>query len=622
MKMTLLVIMTLLVLPIFGQNTKDLYMPREFKQAYNNETRSHEGIPGKNYFQNRADYVIRAEFFPNTKSIIGSEIITYKNNSSDSLSYIYINLYQNRFKKGEARDANVDPKNIHNGVEIKSIKINGTQIESSLLTYYSTILVFRVSNKILPNSENEIEIEWKQKMPETGMFRIGTYDESNFFVGYWYPKMNVYDDVVGWNKFGHTGNAEFYYDYGDFDVEITVPSEYNVWSSGLLQNTKDIFRDKYFKRINEASLTDEVIQIIRKEDRSENKITKTGVKHTWKFKSEHLPDFAFAVSNKYLWDATSVKIGDKRVLVNAVYNTKSKNFHTVAEISRNTIEYFSNTAPAIPYPYPQLTAFNGEKNGTEFPGIINDQDESSTMGTMFLTTHEIAHTYFPFYVGTNEQEYSWMDEGLATMIGLSAMAELMGTNEAAILKKFAGKYSSESAKLAIDIPPMTGSHSAGDFTYGFMTYVRPITAFSLLFDYLGKEKFYQGIQEFAKQWKGKHPIPYDLFHAFNKVADEDLGWFWKPWFFELGYADIAIEEIEYGDDKTIIHIDNLGSFPIPVHLTVNYKDGNQKKVNLKMDIWQAGIKSYKIEIPKGKIKELILNTDTPESFYDNNKRTF
>ncbi len=397
MKTTILqiLIVTIAVIPGFAQNTKDLYMPREFQQAYNNGTRSHEGIPGKNYFQNKTDYNITAEFFPETKSLIGSEIITYKNNSHDSLSYIYINLYQNRFKKGEARDANIDPKNIHNGVEIKSIKINGAQIDSSSLTFYSTILVFLVPNKIPPNSETKIEIEWKQRMPVTGMFRIGTYDESNFFVGYWYPKMNVYDDVVGWNKFGHTGNAEFYYDYGDFDVEITVPSEYNVWSSGLLQNTNEIFRDKYIERINEASLSDEVIQVISKEDRSKNKITKAGVKHTWKFKAEHLPDFAFAVSNKYLWDATSVKIGNKRVLVNAVYNAKAKNFHTVAEISRNTIEYFSNTAPAIPYPYPQLTAFNGEKNGTEFPGIINDQDESSTMGTMFLTTHEIAHTYFP-----------------------------------------------------------------------------------------------------------------------------------------------------------------------------------------------------------------------------------
>jgi len=620
-KFLVFVIVTISVVPYIAQNTEDLYMPREYKQAYKNETRSHDGTPGKNYFQNSTDYDIKVEFFPDTKLLIGSEIITYKNNSPDTLSWLYINLYQNLYKKGEARDSYMDYKSIHEGVKIKSLRINGDEIDSSSMTYYSTLLVFRVPKKLLPDSETKIKIEWQQVMPLSAMRRIGTYDESSFFVGYWYPKMSVYDDIVGWNTFGHTGNAEFYSDYGDFDVEIIVPAEYNVWSSGLLQNTNEIFRDKYIKRINEASLSDEVVQIISKKDRDENEITIEGEKHKWKFTASNLPDFAFAVSNKYLWDATSVKIGDKRVLVNAVYNNSSKNYRSIAEICRKSIEYYSNIAPAILYPYPLLTAFNGEVKGVEFPCMINDQEENK-IGTLFTTTHEIAHTYFPFYVGTNEQEYSWMDEGLASMIGVSALAELMGTDEANILRKATGKYHTQSAKLAIDIPLMTGTHSAGDFTSGFITYIRPITAFSLLFDYLGKEKFNQVIQEFTDQWKGKHPIPYDLFYVFNKVAGEDLGWFWKPWFFDLGYADIGIGKIEYSTDKTIIQIENIGSFPIPVNLRVKYKDGTEKTVMLKMDIWQSGIKLYEIEILKGEISEVILDTNTPETYYDNNKKQY
>ena len=621
-KNILLVMVALATLTVFGQNTKELYMPREFKQAYYNETRSHEGIPGKNYFQNRTDYAIKAEFFPDTKLLIGNEVITYKNNSPDTLSSIYINLYQNLYKKGEARDSYIDTRNIHNGVEIKSIKVNGTAIDSSLFSFFSTLLTFPVPNKIPPMSITKIEIEWKQSMPKTGMFRIGTYDESSYFIGYWYPKINVYDDIVGWNTFGYTGNAEFYSDYGDFDVEITVPSAYNVWSSGLLQNANELFQDKYLSRINEASLSDEVIQIISKEDRDENKITNEGEKHCWKFKGVNLPDFAFAVSDKYLWNATSIKIGEKRVLINAVYNSKSKNFHTVANICRKSIDYFSNIALGIPYPYPTLTAFNGERNGMEFPGMINDQDESDQVGTMFITTHEVAHTYFPYYVGTNEQEYAWMDEGLASIIGISALADFMGTVEANIFTQATQQYINSSAKLAIDIPLMSGTHHLGDFTSSFSTYIRPITAFTLLFDYMGKEKFYQGIREFTEQWKGKHPIPYDLFYAFDKVAGEDLGWFWKPWFFELGNADIGIGKIEYLSDKTIVHVDNIGTFPIPVNLMVKYKDGSEKKVKLKMDIWKTRNTSCKIEIPKGDISETILNTNTPETYYDNNKKIF
>ena len=180
------------------------------------------------------------------------------------------------------------------------------------------------------------------------------------------------------------------------------------------------------------------------------------------------------------------------------------------------------------------------------------------------------------------------------------------------------KYHDESAKLAIDIPLMTGTHSAGDFTSGFITYVRPITALSLLYDYMGKDKFYQAIREFTEQWKGKHPIPYDLFYAFNKVANEDLGWFWKPWFFDLGYADIGIGKIDYGSDKITINVENIGYFPIPVNLTVTYKDRETFSVNKRMDIWKSGIKFYQIIVPKGDIEKIVLDTKIPETYYDNN----
>ncbi|NPD45386.1 MULTISPECIES: M1 family metallopeptidase [unclassified Lentimicrobium] len=613
----MMVVLALCIGPVLAQKTNELYMPREYKQAYENETRTHEGRAGKNYFQNKTDYVIKAEFFPDTKLLVGSEIIRYYNNSPDTLSWIYMNLFQNLYKKGEARDSYLDANSIHDGVQIKSIKVNGMEIELESMTYYSTILVFPVPDKVHPASETKIEVEWQQLMPLSAMRRIGTYDESSFCVGYWYPKMSVYDDIVGWNTFGHTGNAEFYSDYGGFDVEITVPAEYNVWSSGVLQNTKEIFRDKYIQRIEEASKSDEVIHIIDENDRDENKITLAGKKHIWRFKASNLPDFAFIVSNKYLWDATSAKVGDSRVLVNSVYNKNSENFRKVTEISKKSIEYYSNIVPAILYPYPLFTAFNGEAKGMEFPAMINDREEDE-FSTLFTTTHEIAHTYFPFYVGTNEQEYGWMDEGLVSIIGISALVEFMESDEASIFPLVNKKYHAESAKLAIDIPLMTGTHSAGDFTSGFMTYVRPITAFSLLFDYMGKDKFYQAIREFTEQWKDKHPIPYDMFYAFNKVANEDLGWFWEPWFFDLGYADIGIGRIDYGTDEITINVENLGSFPIPVHMLVNYKNGESFSVNKRMDIWKSGIKSCQILVPKGEIAEIVLDTNTPEAYYVNN----
>ncbi len=605
---------------LVAQDTKNLYMPREFIQAYANGTRAYDGNPGVNYFQNRADYNIKVELIPEKKMLIGSEHITYKNNSPDNLSYIYMSIYQNLYKKGEARDINVDIKNIHNGVEIKSVKINGVKIKSSSLSYYSTVMYFKLPDKILSDSETDIEIEWEQKIPLTALRRFGTYEDSNIFIGYWYPKMNVYDDIVGWNTFAQGGNTELYSNYGDYDVEVTVPAEYNVWSSGLLQNIDEIFRDKYIKRINMASLSDEVIQIISEKDRNEGNITKAGEKHKWKFKGDYLPDFAFAISNKYLWDATSIQIKDKRILINAVYNKTSKNYRNVAELSRKSIEYYSNKLFATPYPYPLLTAFNGENQGAEYPAMINDQEYDNDFETTFVTTHEIAHTYFPYYVGINEQEYSWMDEGLAGLIGISAMAEFMGSKEADLFNLFKKAYHKKSGQFAVDIPLMGGTHNAGDFTYGFITYERPMTAFVLLLDYFGKEKFYQIIQEFLHRWKGKHATPYDLFNVFNEVAGENLDWFWKPWFFEFGYADLGLGAVKQGKNETNIRIDNIGGFPIPINLIIKYMDGTVKTTKVKMDIWKTGNKSHSLTVPKGDIKEVILDTNTPETFYDNNKK--
>ena len=340
MRIIISILGVLIFLSGFGQNTNDLYLPREYQMAYGNETRSHEGIPGRNYFQNQANYQITAEFFPETKLLVGSETITYKNNSSDTLSQIFINLYQNIFKKGEARDSYIYSINIHNGVKINNIKVNDVSVDLDKCVYFSTLLTFRLPENLIPDGEINIDIGWEQTMPKTAMFRIGTYDETSSFIGYWYPKVNVYDDIAGWNTFGFTGNAEFYNDYGNYEVEITVPANYQVWSSGLLQNAEEIFNKKYLSLLNMAAKSDTVIQIVTVDDRKENKITKPVQKHCWKFKAENLPDFAFAVSDKYLWDATSIQIGEKRVLIHSVYNPKSENFRYVADISRKALVFY------------------------------------------------------------------------------------------------------------------------------------------------------------------------------------------------------------------------------------------------------------------------------------------
>ncbi|NTW25715.1 MAG: M1 family metallopeptidase [Lentimicrobium sp.] len=601
---------------ISAQSMNDLFIPYEIQQAYENGTRSTEGIPGRNYFQSRTDYAIKTEFFPETNLLTGTETITFKHNGRDTLSNIYLNLYQNLYKKGTPGNLTIDAANIHEGVEITSVKVNGIPLNLNSLNFFSTILHLHSPEKIAPGSETSIELDWRQIMPVTAVKRQGTYNKTSFFIAYWYPKLCVFDDIEGWNVAGHKGTAEFYSDYGNFDVEITVPAEYIVWSSGELQNSSEIFTEKFIDRIRQASQSDTVVHIITAADRIENRITKPAIKHQWKFKSENQTDFAFALSDSYLWDGTSINTGNKVIPVNSVYYETAETFSTVAEISRKSIDFYVNKIPGIAFPFQHLTAFQGSPGGMEFPGMINDQDFDNAMETILVTSHEIGHAWFPFNVGINEEKYGWMDEGLTTYIGLAAFSEQIGDKDLSIFKEAFKRYKQKAGSQTADVPLMIVSYALSDETAGFSTYVKPICAFYLLAEYMGKDKFYQAIRLFTERWQGKHPIPYDLFYTFNETAGEDLAWFWKPWFFEFGYADLAIGAIDKVEN--FVTIVNKGSYPMPIILTVRYHDGTEETISRGMDIWKDGIKSCNFNL-RPDIKEIILNNPMiPEASYDNN----
>jgi hypothetical protein len=598
-----------------AQKTSELFMPKELKKAYEKGTRTFDGKPGKNYFQNRTDYVIKAEFNPETRTITGSETILYKNNSKDSLSLIYIKLYQDLLKKGGARNWDLGPVDIHNGVLVKSLKINNTEISlsSNTVTRRATIMQIKLPEKILPSGTTKIEVDWELVIPGTVPVRMGTYNGNSYMVAYWYPKMAVYDDTHGWASIPYTGSCEFYNEFGNFEVEITVPKDYNVWSSGLLQNADEIYTKKYLEKISKAAKSNEVIKVITKEDRLENKITKDADKHTYKFKAQNMPDFAFAVSKSYLWDATSVKVGNRRVLVHAVYYENSKDFHEVAAISSKIINYYSTKSPGIQYPYPQMVAFNGS-GGMEFPGMVNDGDASDRDRTLYLTAHEIGHTYFPFYTGLNEQRYAWMDEGLISFIPQRVVGALTHDKNFDVSKSNFRGYN-QSAGTESEIPLIVSSTNTG-LAYRYHAYTRSSTAFYVLQELIGQEKFDQSLQEFAKRWESKHPTPFDFFFTFNEVAGEDLGWFWKPWFFEMGYADLSFGEIT----KQNIEIVNKGGFPVHVRLKVVMQGGEEKIIKRPASIWKHKEKSIKIQLPAGSIKYLELDTErAPDAYPEDNR---
>jgi Peptidase family M1 domain len=417
---------------------------------------------------------------------------------------------------------------------------------------------------------------------------MGAYDSTSFFIAYWYPQISVYDDIDGWDTFDYIGDQEFNNDFSNYDVEITIPNNFAVWSTGILQNHEEVLSEKYLKRYKSAHSSDDIVHIISPRDiLNKNIFNSKNENNVWHYKAENVTDFAFAVSNHYLWDATSLIVDKKtkrRVYIAAAYKEESKDFYDVPDITRKALDYYSNELPGIPFPFPGITVYDGGSGGMEFPMMVNDQSTSDYIGAVSLTTHELAHSYFPFYMGINERKYAWMDEGMARFIPYDLIWQLANYDRLAVsvnrYVRLAGKE--------LDMPPITLSILLSGNSYGVASYDRPGIAYYYLRDALGKEKFDKTFREYIKRWNGKHPGPFDFFFTFNSVTGQNLNWYWQPWFFQKGFPDLAIQNVNQKDGNIKIIVRKIGSIPVPIKLILKGNDNKVETIYRSAQIWSDG----------------------------------
>lgn len=610
--------------------TDGIFVPLEVQKAIKKGTRTMTGIPGKNFFQNKADYKIKTSFDPKSGMLKGEETILYFNNSPDTLKTFLFNIYQDLFKKGNSRSVRVEPEDVTDGVKIDRLVANGIAIGDSLWRRNSTFLSIRLKKFILPGSTSEFQLSWELHIPVKTHIRMGTYDSTSFFIAYWYPQIAVYDDVEGWDRIAHLGQQEFYREYAHFDVEITLPAHYQVWATGLLQNISEIYSDDVLKRLSNSEKSDTSCHIVSEANLKAGNIFRIDAPHVWKFVADNVLDFAFGTSDHYLWDACSALINPQtgqRVKVYAAYR-KQSNFTKAAGIAAKSIQLLSNELYGIPFPYPVLTVFDGGPGGMEFPMIVNDQTSRNNRGTIGLTTHEIAHTYFPYYVGTDEQKNAWLDEGLTSYITERAneyydtASPLSKTYKPALGFPAARAFNNWMGSN-FDVPLMVPS-SEMNLAYRNQVYTKAATIYHFMEEFLGKELFTKAMQEFIKRWNGKHPVPTDFFFTFNDVCKQDLSWFIKPWFYDMGVADLALENASVKSNKLKVTIHKIGNLPVPVKLTVKFSDGSEDIITAHSDIWKNGNTKYKVEKKYTKrISKLILGDDfIPDNAKENNTIEF
>jgi hypothetical protein len=573
-----------------------------FFNAVDQGSRTMSGMPGNDYWQQWTNYDINVELVPADTLIKGSSTITYHNNSPDTLNQVFLELSQNMHKEGTVRN---EASEVTGGINLQNVAAKGTdlgQMQSSQATqgYYvdGTLMVLRPGSVLTPGDSIDIQIDWNFKIPQQGASgRMGYSKDNLYYIAYWYPQMRVYDDVNGWFTDQFKGNAEFYHGFGNYNVDITVPEQWMVGSTGQLTNSGEVLKEKIHQRLQKGHNSDEVVPVVTEEDFGEVTQSTDSEKTTWNFKANNVRDFAFSVTKASKWDATRSNIGDPDndgetdyVNINAIYRSSAPLWTDGAKFTSHAISELSKIT-GMAYPWPHMTSVEGGGiigGGMEFPmmTIVGDYNGQSSQSLYGVIAHELAHMWVPMQVSTNERRYAWMDEGTTTF------------NEAQSKKAYYpnGSFKQSDFQTYLRIvgsglegPIMRWSdYHYNSFAYGIASYPKPASVLVALRGVLGEETFEEAYHTFLDRWRYKHPYPWDMFNTFEDVSGRDLDWFWRSWYFETWKLDQAVGSVQASDDGTDIVIEDHGQVPMPATVEITLADGSTVTRAIPVDTWLKG----------------------------------
>ncbi len=537
-----------------------------------NEYRNGAGAPGHSYWQQRADYDISVSLDEEKQTIAGSEKITYSNNSPDALSYLWLQLDQNIYKKGSMTDLtgtrddiqsmsfsgyNFMYNDFNGGFEIEYVKDGkGTALKYTIV---NTMMRVDISQPLKKGEQYVLQIKWKFKINNTktngGRGGAEFFEEDKNWIdmiAQWYPRMCVYNDVQGWNHKQFLGSGEFATCFGDYKVSITAPADHVVTATGVLQNPNEVLKQEWRDRLAKAKTADKPVLIITQQEATENEKSRAKGTKTWKFEAENVRDFAWASSRKFIWDAMNVRVGNKDIMAMSFYPKEGNplwekySTHAIA----HTLKVYSRYT--VNYPYPVAISVNGPIGGMEYPMICFNGPRPEKDGTYSSRTkyglitvviHEVGHNFFPMIINSDERQWAWMDEGLNTFCQYLAEQEWeekypSGRGEPRDIVSYM------SADKSVINPIMTNSESI--LQLGNNAYGKPATALNILREtVMGRELFDKAFKVYAERWAFKHPMPADFFRTMEDASGVDLDWFWRGWFYGTEPCDIALKNVKY-----------------------------------------------------------------------------
>jgi hypothetical protein len=611
-KLALALLLCLGIQCTYAQNTDQLetkynqykvFIPNFYPEK-GNGYRTAAGAPGIKYWQNRADYKISVTLDTAYHRVSGTALLTYTNNSPDALDFLWLQLDQNIYRedsRGQAatplQGSRYANQTFTAGDEIRSVLIikNGKEEKADYIINDTRMQIRLKDSLAAAGGKIQVKIDYAFTVPQVGTDRMGRLLTKNgwiYQIGQWYPRMEVYDDVTGWNVIPYLGSGEFYLDYGNFDYTVTAPASLLVTGSGELLNPGEVLTPTAINRLAAAKNSDKTVFIRDSADVMSGRAYPGKAMLTWHFYCKNARDVAWGASKAFVWDAARINLpGGKTALAQSVYPVESIGhdaWSRSTEFTKGAIELYSKKW--YPYTYPVATNVAGDVDGMEYPGIVFCNSATRGSDLWDVTNHEFGHNWFPMLVGSNERKYAWMDESFNTFLN-NEDTKIFNNGE---FYKKEDEEKEAPGRFPQDGPPiMTLPDLVPDDQMAAIEYDKPALGLSILREQiLGEDRFDYAFQTYIKRWAFKHPTPWDFFHTMDNAAGEDLGWFWNEWFFTTWRVDQAIKEINYGDNNpqegAFITIDNLEEMALPVTLSIQEENGKTGTVKLPAEIWEKG----------------------------------
>jgi hypothetical protein len=584
-------------------------------------TMIHEGsgMPGPRYWQQRADYTVRASLDTTTHTVSGRETVRYTNNSPDTLRYVWLQVDQNIYRP-DSRGAAINPadarfaaRGFEGGYTITGFDaVRATRGDSQPVaraplktSVNGTMLRADLDRPLPPGGTASWDIVFKFQVPEHGSDRMGRRQYGGHWlyeIAEWFPRMAVYDDVRGWNTEQYLGQGEFYLEYGDIDFSLTVPRSFVVAGSGTLLNPTEVLTANERERLARARRADSTMAIIARSEAGTPATRPAGTSPTlsWHFSAKNVRDVAWAAAPNFIWDASSWD----GILMQSYYPPEANaDWSNSTAYVRHTIKHYSEKWFHFPYP----TAINiaGPVGGMEYPMIVFCGSGASGRGLFGVTTHELGHQWFPMIVGSNERLYAWQDEGFNTFINIySGLAFYHDT--AAIGTSGSATQFAQFAATGRDVPPILAADRIDGNLLGVAGYFKPGVGLYLLRHHILDDttRFDAAFREYIRRWAFKHPTPADFFRSMNDALGEDLSWFWRGWFYRTDVMDLAVDSVTTRSDSagtkfTSVFLSSPGQLPMPVELKLGFSDGTSEAVRLPVEVWLLGNHyAYVRESPK------------------------